>query len=60
MSGFDLTDVDAELERRRSHEVELRRARVIASRAFAQGFTAALEDGNSRDWLDTYEERSNG
>lgn len=57
---FDYSDVDAELARRRQSESELRRARAIASRAFAQGFTAALEDGNSRDWLEHYEERSDG
>lgn len=57
---FDLSDVDAELARRRVFEAELRRARAIAGRAFAQGFTAALEDGNSRDWLTYYEERSDG
>ncbi len=57
--AFDLSDVDAELERtalRKSlHEKELRRSREIARRAFAQGFTAALEDGNASEWLDYYD-----
>lgn len=55
---FDLSDVEAELDRHRRREDQLRRAREIAARAFAQGFTAALEDGNAPDWLDYYQERS--
>lgn len=55
---FDLSDVEAELEHRRRTEAQLRRAREIAARGFAQGFTAALEDGNSSEWLDYYLPRS--
>lgn len=55
---FDLSDVEAELDRARRTESQLRRAREIAARAFAQGFTAALEDGNSPDWLEHYLPRS--
>lgn len=57
---FDLSDVEAELDRARRTEAQLRRAREIAARAFAQGFTAALEDGNASDWLDHYTPRTEG
>lgn len=61
--GFDHTDVDADLERLRRLEAQLRKARTIAARGFAQGYTAALEDsrdgqGNTAEWLHYYGERS--
>lgn len=57
MKPFDVTDVEADLERVRKLETNARNARTFASRAFAQGFTAALEDGNSADWVHYYGER---
>lgn len=52
---FDLSDVDVAIQTERD------RLRLLEqrSRAFAQGFTAALEGGEaSREWLEHYKERS--
>lgn len=67
-NAFDFSEVDAAIELaadlEHEHALAVRLAeeveeeRSIRVRAFAQGFTAALEDGNSRDWLDYYEERA--
>ena len=58
LGAFDTSEVDAEIERSERHDRGIRKARAIASRAFAQGFTAALEAENSREWLEHYQERS--
>jgi hypothetical protein len=58
LNSFDVSDVEATIECSTQHEYELRKARDIARRAFAQGFTAALEDGNASEWLEHYQERS--
>lgn len=58
-NAFDLSDAEADIERSKQHEIELRHARDIAQRAFAQGFTAALEDENAREWIEHYEEIAN-
>jgi 6-phosphogluconate dehydrogenase len=51
---FDTSDAD-------QHAVLERTCRALLeqrARAFAQGFTAALEGEASREWLDEYQEKS--
>lgn len=57
MRPFDTSEIDA--QRARDAELERRFARAceLRARGFAQGFTAALEDGNAVEWLDLYQER---
>lgn len=55
---FDLSDVEADAERVRRLDAHIVRSRELIARAFAQGFVAALEDGNAAEWLEYYEERA--
>lgn len=57
MRLFDTTDIDAAKAREVELEQRLARAHELRARGFAQGFTAALEDGNAVEWLDLYQER---
>lgn len=63
LQEFDTSDTDAELLLRARVTLLQRNvavSRAIAARAFAQGFTAALEDGNASGWLPHYRGRKDG
>jgi hypothetical protein len=51
---FDLSDTEQTVLLERTCRALLSQR----SRAFAQGFTAALEGEASREWLETFEEKS--
>ncbi len=57
LRAFDTSDVDFDLDRYARLEAQLRAARTVAARAFAQGFTAA-QDPDAAEWRDHFEERS--
>ncbi len=60
LQAFDTSDVDETADRLDRLERQLRAGRIVAARAFAQGFTAALEDSNPAEWAPYYAERAGG
>lgn len=57
LQPFDLSDVIAQAVHEADLERRIHKANELRARGFAQGFTAALEDGNAQDWLEHYQER---
>ena len=53
LRAFDLSDVDAAIERSRDDDRQLRTMQTLKSKAFAQGFRAAAEDPEGAQmWLE--------
>lgn len=57
--AFDVSDIDATIERETALRAEARRLQSLRSRSFAQGYRAAAESpGDAAAWLELFEEKS--
>lgn len=59
LRAFDVSDVDAAIERSRDDDRQFRTMKILKAKAFAQGFCAAAEDPEGAQiWLELFEEKA--